>query len=131
MRPMFIFIATNKVRAGRLDDERRRASGWAEFIKQHEPRLIAFHEYVNEAGTEVDFVQVHPDTASFEHHLRLLAERSDRSYTDTLEGTTAIRMYGEPTEAILELLLRSAGPDVSITILPTHLGGFTRSAAST
>jgi hypothetical protein len=29
-----------------------------------------------------------PDTDSFEHHLRVLAERFDLSYQETLEGTS-------------------------------------------
>ena len=46
-------------------------------------------------GTEVEYVQVHPDTDSFENHMRVV-ERSGRSYTETLEGTTNIRIYGTP-----------------------------------
>jgi hypothetical protein len=122
----FIFIATNTIRAGRSADEKRRAPGWIEFIRQHEPRLIAFHEYLSEDGSEAEFVQVHPDVESFEHHMRVLAESSDLPYTDTLEGTTSIRIYGTPSEAVLEMLARAAGPAVSITVLPEHLAGFTR-----
>lgn len=112
--------------AGKLDGEKQRAPVWVEFIKANEPRLITFHEYVSEDGSEVEYVQVHTDTDSFEHHMRLLAEKSDRSYTETLEGTTNIRIYGQPTEAILEMLDQAAGPGVPVTVLPEYLGGFTR-----
>jgi hypothetical protein len=122
---MFIFVAANKVRPGRLADERRRAPVWAEFIECHEPRLIAFHEFLNADGTEVEYVQIHPDAASFEHHLQVLAG-VDESYRGTLEATTAIRIYGTPTEEILAILHKSVGPHVPITVLPTHLGGFTK-----
>jgi hypothetical protein len=64
----FIFVATNKVREGRLEGEKQRVPGWIEFIHSNEPRLIAFHEYLSEDGTEVEYVQVHPDTDSFENH---------------------------------------------------------------
>jgi hypothetical protein len=126
MSEPFIFIATNTVREGRSGDEKLRAPGWVEFIRQQEPRLVAFHEYLSEDGAEAEFVQVHPDVESFEHHLRVLAERSDRSFTGTLEGTTSIRIYGTPSEAVLEMLARAAGPDVAITVLSDHLAGFTR-----
>ena len=122
---MFIFVATNKVRLGRLADERRRAPEWTEFIERNEPRLIAFHEFLSEDGTEVEYVQVHPDAQSSEHHLRVL-EGDGASYHDTLEATTTIRIYGAPTEEILDTLRQSVGPDVPITVLPNHLGGFTR-----
>jgi hypothetical protein len=36
--------------------------GWIEFIQSNGPRLIAFHEYLSEDCTEVEYVQVHPDT---------------------------------------------------------------------
>jgi hypothetical protein len=119
----FIFIATNTVREGMHSDERRRAPEWAAFIRSHEPRLIAFHEYLSEDGTEVEFVQIHPDAASFEHHLEVVGSARD-SFRGTLEATTAIRIYGTPTERILAALRRSVGSDVPIRILPGHLGGF-------
>ncbi|WP_211769867.1 hypothetical protein [Kutzneria sp. CA-103260] len=119
----FLFVATNKVRDGRLADERRRAPEWARLIQEREPRLIGFHEYVSADGSEVEFVQIHPDAASFEHHMRLLA---DQPYGGNLDGVTSIRIYGQPTPAILEMLERAAGPDVSVTVLSEHLGGFTR-----
>ena len=121
----FIFVATNKVREGKLEGEKRRVPGWIDFIQSSEPRLISFHEYLSEDGTEVEYVQVHPDTDSFENHMHVV-ERSGRSYTETLEGTTNIRIYGRPSKAILELLSQAAGSRVSMTVLPEHLGGFTR-----
>jgi hypothetical protein len=123
----FIFIATNKVRDNKLEDEKRRVPGWVRFIQDNEPRTIAFHEYRSEDGTEVEYIQIHPDTGSFEHHMRVLAEHSDLSYKETLEGTTDIRIYGQPTAAILEMLEAAAGAGVPVTILPEHFGGFTRS----
>jgi hypothetical protein len=119
----FVFIATNSVRDSMLAEERRRAPQWASFIRSHEPRLIAFHEYLNEDGTEVEFIQIHPDAASFEHHLDVIGSAQE-PYQSTLEATTAIRIYGTPTKRILEILRTSVGSDVPITILPTHLGGF-------
>ncbi len=122
---MFIFIATNRVRPGLLAAERRRVPGWVEFTERHEPRLIAFHEFLSRDGTEVEYVQIHPDTESFEHHLQVLA-LADESYRVTLEATTAIRIYGSPTDHIVTTLRQSVGPHVPITVMPTHLGGFTR-----
>ena len=58
--------------------------------------------------------------------MRVLAEKSDLSYKETLEGTTDIRIYGQPTEVILDMLKQAAGVGVPVTILPEHLGGFTR-----
>jgi hypothetical protein len=110
---------------GKLEAERQRVPVWIQFIHSNEPRLIAFHEYLSQDGTEVEYVQVHPDTDSFENHMRVV-ERSGRPYTDTLEGTSSIRIYGTPSKAILEMLSQAAGSGVPTTVLPEHLGGFTR-----
>jgi hypothetical protein len=59
----FIFIATNRLKAGQLERERRRVPGLVEFIEASAPRLIAFNEYTNDAGDEVTVVQIHPDAS--------------------------------------------------------------------
>src|SRR5467141_1028243 len=123
----FIFIATNRLKTGKLEAEKQRVPGLVDFIEANEPRLIAFNEYANEEGTEVAVVQVHPDTASFESHMGVVRERASRAYEETLEATTSIEVFGEPTETILEMLRRAAGGGVQYTVRPHHLGGFTRS----
>jgi hypothetical protein len=122
----FIFIATNKLKEGKLEAERSRAADLGSFIEANEPRLLAFHEYVNEEGSEVGVVQVHPDAASMEFHMEVVAERAVRAYAETLEATTSIQVYGEPSETVLEMLRRQAGTGVPMTVKRVHIGGFTR-----
>jgi hypothetical protein len=122
----FIFVATNRLKTGRFEDERRRVPALCDFVEANEPRLIAFNEYANDEETEVSVVQVHPDTDSMAFHLGVVRERAERSYRETLDSTTSIQVYGTPTDAILEMLARSAGSGVPVTVKPRHLGGFTR-----
>jgi hypothetical protein len=129
MSSPFIFIATNRLKAGKLDSERERVPHLVEFIEANEPRLIAFNEYVNEAGDEVTVVQVHPDAASMEAHMEIVRERAQAAYAETLDATVRIQVFGRPTEAILETLRQQAGSGVEISVNGEHLGGFTRSAA--
>ena len=126
----FIFIATNKLKEGKLEAERRRVPGLSDFIEASEPRLLAFNEYANEDGTEVSVVQVHPDADSFEFHMGVVRERAERAYAETLEGTTSVQVYGTPSDGILEMLRQQAGSGVALTVRPHHLGGFTRANAS-
>ena len=126
MSTPFIFIATNKLKPGRLEAERRRVPGLSDFIEANEPRLIAFHEYANEDGTGVGVVQVHPDADSMEFHMQVIRQRAEQAYAETLDATTSIQVYGPPSEAIVEMLRRGAGPDVALSVKPYHLGGFTR-----
>jgi quinol monooxygenase YgiN len=125
----FIFIATNRLKPGQLDRERERVSDLVEFIEGNEPRLIAFNEYVNEAGDEVTVVQVHPDAASMEAHMQIVRERAQAAYAETLDATVRVQVFGRPTQAIVEMLRQQAGSGVEISVNGEHLGGFTRSAA--
>ncbi len=58
--------------------------------------------------------------------MEVVRERAERAYAETLESTTGIQVYGTPTQAILEMLSRTAGSGVPVTVKPYHLGGFTR-----
>jgi hypothetical protein len=122
----FIFIATNRLKQGKLEDERKRAPELCDFIEANEPRLIAFNEYASEDGTEVGVVQIHPDAESMEFHMDVVAERAARAYAETLEATASIQVYGAPSDAVLEMLSRQAGAGVPLTVKRYHLGGFTR-----
>jgi hypothetical protein len=130
MAPPFIFIATNRLQPGALDRERARVPDLVAFIERNEPQVIAFNEYVNDTGDEVSVVQVHPDAASFELHLGVVAERAREAYAATVESTVRIQVFGEPTEQILRILREQAGDGVEVLVNAEHLGGFTRTAAS-
>jgi hypothetical protein len=126
----FIFIATNRLKPGKLGAERARVPGLVEFIQSVEPRLLAFNEYANEEGTEVAVVQIHPDTDSFEYHMEAVRERASKAYEETLDATTGIEVFGSPTPRIIEMLRQSAGAGVQYRLKLHHLGGFTRIGAA-
>ena len=121
-----IFVATNRLKPGRLDHERARIPGLVSFIESHEPRLIAFNEYLDADGTEVAGVQIHPDADSMAFHMGLIAERAAAAYADTVEATTGIQVFGPPSDAVMDMLRRQAGAGVPLMVKPHHLGGFTR-----
>src|SRR3954452_10524722 len=122
----FIFIATNQLKPDAYEAERRRVPGLVEFIEAGEPRLLAFNEYTNAERTEVTVVQVHPDAASMEFHMSVVRERAGEAYTETLDATTRIQVFGTPSDAVVETLRAQAGAGVPLTVHAEHLGGFTR-----
>jgi hypothetical protein len=122
----FIFIATNRLKEGKLEEERKRVPALSDFIEANEPRLIAFNEYVNEEGTEVGVVQVHPDADSMEFHMNVVREQAQRAYAETLDATTNIQVYGTLNDTVLKMLRQQAGSGVSLSVRRYHLGGFTR-----
>ena len=123
-----IFVATNRLKPGQLDAERRRVPGLVDFVEHNEPQLIAFNEYVNDNGTEVTVVQVHPDAASMQNHLGTIGERAAQAYAETLDATVAIQIYGPVDPQMLATMREQTGEGVSLTVATEHLGGFTRSA---
>ena len=122
----FIFIATNRLKPGKLADETKRVPGLVDFVEANEPRVIAFNEYVNDDGTEVAVVQVHPDADSMAFHMEVVAERATAAYAETVDATTSIQVFGTPSNAVLKVLERQAGAGVPLTVKSSHLGGFTR-----
>jgi hypothetical protein len=108
------------------DAEQQRVPELVRFIEAHEPRLIAFNEYVNEDHSQVSVVQFHPDAASMEFHMGVVGDHARQAYAQTLETTTGIQVFGTPTDNILRMLQQQAGSGVPLSINPLHLGGFTR-----
>ena len=126
MRRLPTHIATNRLKPGALEAEKRRVPQLCEFIEANEPRVVAFNEYVDDDGTEVAVVQVHPDAASMEFHMGVVREQAERAYAETLDATTSIRVFGMPSDGVLDMLTRQAGSGLSLTVRRHHLGGFTR-----
>ena len=126
MSSPFIFIATNRLKPGAYESERGRVRGLVEFIRAGEPSLLAFNEYIDAERTEVTVVQVHPDAASMEFHMGVVRERAVQAYSETLDATTQIQVFGNPSEAVVETLRAQAGAGVPLSVHPEHLGGFTR-----
>jgi hypothetical protein len=122
-----IFVATNRLKPGQLDAERRRVPGLIEFVEHNEPQLISFNEYVNDNGTEVTVVQVHPDAASMQKHLEIIGERAAQAYDETLDATIAIQIFGPVGPQMLTTMRTQTGEGVTLSVATEHLGGFTRS----
>ena len=78
--------------------------GLVEFIETSWPRLIAFNEYVNEAGDEVTVMQFHPDAESMEAHMAIVRERAQEAYAETLDraANTAAHLRGDLDQVLVE-----------------------------
>jgi quinol monooxygenase YgiN len=128
MSQPFISIATLRIKEGKLEDFTRSYREVVETVKEHEPRVIAFHGFVNEDGTEMTIIQVHPDTASMDFHMQVLrgklSEHVARALGPELIGPKQVEYYGTPSESALEMDRQI--PGLAVGIKPVHVGGFTR-----
>jgi hypothetical protein len=121
-----VFVATNRLKEGALEIERRRVPELVDFVEREEPQVVAFNEYLNEAGDEVTVVQIHPDAASLEKHMSVIADHARRAYEETLDRTIRIQVFGDLPDPIVYMLREQAGNGVEIVINAEHLGGFVR-----
>ena len=134
MTKPLIFISTWKIKEGRLEDYKKFAREFMEHVKAKEPQLIAFNMYFNEDETEMTSIQVHPDTASMDFHLQVLAkvigedmiEWIDRA--DFLEPKH-IEIYGNPSAKLLETDQPLVDAGIPQSVKPLHFAGFTRFTA--
>lgn len=128
MTEPFIFIGTYTIKSGKLEDFKRYWPDFVDFVEESEPRLIAFNAYVDEDGSEVGIVQVHPDVDSMEFHMKLIREHVEQAFAEFLEDTVGMQVYGAVGDSILEMMRELGGP--TPLVAKRHgIGGFTRSAA--
>jgi quinol monooxygenase YgiN len=124
----FIAIATLGIKEGKLEDFTRSYKDVVETVKEHEPRMVAFHGFVNEDGTEMTIIQVHPDTASMDFHMQVLGDKLGehvaRALAPELIEPKHVEYYGTPSESALDMDRQI--PGLAVGIKPMHVAGFTR-----
>jgi cob(I)alamin adenosyltransferase len=125
----FIYIGTYTIKDGMGEEAKRRLHQLVELVEKNEPRLIAFNLYFDEAGTTAGVVQVHPDAASMETHMKVISDHLSDAFDD-LDTVMSEQVYGTPSDALAAMLRAYADPNASTTFLPLHEAGFTRAAAS-
>ena len=107
MSEPIIAIDSSEVRAGNLEKLRRAIGDLARFVEENEPRPIAYNLYLSQDGTRMTVVQVHPDSASMEDHMRL-AGPAFRQFVELISLKTT-EVYGRPSDELADMLRRKAG----------------------
>ncbi|MFJ9828710.1 hypothetical protein ACIRSU_30720 [Streptomyces sp. NPDC101160] len=125
-QPLY-YVDRSDVRAGGLDELRAGMRDLAAFVEEREPRLLAYHFYLDEPAATMTVLAVHPDSASLEFHLELGGPRF-RALGAHIRLRT-IDVYGDPSpEAVTRLRAKAemlGGREATVT-LHTHQAGFSR-----
>lgn len=95
-----IYVATFKIKEGKFQEYERFYAENLKVVEENNPRLIALHTFANEDGTEITNINVHPDTAAMDYHMRALFR-----IRPSLPGTAIPRTSARPR------LRSGSGPD--------------------
>ena len=117
-----IYVGTYTIKPGKQEEARKRCAEVADFVETNEPRMIAFHLYLDQDGNTLSIVQVHPDSASMEYHEQVAAKHFVTAF-DWLDTSIGQQYFGPISDALAAELAKW---DEVFTHLPVHEAGFTR-----
>jgi hypothetical protein len=129
MSQPFAYVGTWTIKPGKEEEAKNFMSEHAAFIEANEPRMIAFHVYFNEEGNTASVVQVHPDSASMETHMQVIAEHMGSAF-EVIDTILSEQYFGSMSESLSKTLAQWETPDVKVTKMPRHEAGFTRTNAA-
>jgi hypothetical protein len=101
-----VFVDRSEVLEGKLEELRHAIKDLADFVEANEVDPIAYHVYFSTDGRRMTVVQIHPDTASMEHHMEVAGPLFAR-FAHLLELQT-VDIYGAPSDKVVEQLRRKA-----------------------
>jgi hypothetical protein len=103
--PIF-YVDSSEIREGKMVELKAAMKDLAAFVQAHEPRLLSYNFFINQATRRMAVVAVHPDSASMEFHLQV-AGPAFRKFKDLIDLST-IDVYGRVSDALLAQLRQKA-----------------------
>lgn len=126
MAESLIFVFTQKIQEGKLDDVKQYIQEVDELVETKEPQLIAFVQYVDPTGSEITSIHIHPDSESMEFHMEVAAQHISESAR--FLRTEKVLILGSPSDRLLGRLQAfggTIGQDLNLAV-KGRVGGFTR-----
>ncbi len=100
MSEPIVIIDSSEIRQGKLEELKTAMKELVEFVESNEPRPIVYNLYLNEGGTRMTVVQVHPDSASMEFHMKVAGPAFPK-FVELIKLST-MDVYGKPSDDLLE-----------------------------
>jgi len=122
MAEPFIFINTYAIKPGKADAYKEKFREVAEIVEAKEPRMLYFAHHESADGSEGTTVQVHSDPDNMAFHMELIGDRIRQAAEYLDFSSLDIRIYGSPSDAVLDQMRHLAGSGVSVTVSPAAVG---------
>jgi quinol monooxygenase YgiN len=101
-----VYIDRSEIRDGKLEEVKAAMKRLAAFIFQNNPHIISYGFFLDEDGTCMTVVGVHPDSSALEFHMDV-GDVEFRKFADLVD-LSSISIYGDVSDAALERLHRKA-----------------------
>jgi hypothetical protein len=126
MSESIVVVDSSEIREGKLEKLKTALHDLVEFVESNEPRPIAYSVYIDEGGTRMTVVQVHPDSASMEFHMKVAGPVFPR-FAEFVKLST-MDIYGKPSDDLLEQILKKVQTlgNATVVVHKRH-AGFARS----
>jgi hypothetical protein len=125
MSEPIVIIDSSEIREGKLEELKTAMKELAGFVESNEPRPIAYSLYLNEGGTRMTVVQVHPDSASMEFHMKVAGPAFPK-FVQLIKLST-MDVYGKPSDGLLERMRQKVRMLGNATVVVHELqAGFAR-----
>ena len=122
---LIVSIDWSEVRRGKLDELRVAMKALVDFVDTREARPIAYEVFFSDDGARMTVLQVHPDSASMEYHMRVAG--AEFANVKDLLRLSAVDIYGTPSETLLDQMTQKARLLGGAVVTVHHLhAGFTR-----
>lgn len=120
-----VYVGTYGIKPGMGEIARKNLAEVIDFVETNEPRLIAFHCFLDSEGTRLTVLQFHPDSASMEFHMQVNAKHFATAF-EYLDGRVSEQFFGPVSDTLAAELAKWDEPGVEVVRMPVHEGGFTR-----
>jgi quinol monooxygenase YgiN len=117
-----VVIDRSEIREGKLEELKTAVKGLVEFVASNESRPISYHVYFSDDGRTMTVLQVHPDSASMEFHMRV-AGPAFPQFAELLD-LQQMDVFGTPSEALLQQIQQKIEMlgDATVVVHEHHAG---------
>lgn len=117
-----VYVDRSIIHEGALEDLRRGMGDLVAFVDTHEPQIVAYSVYIDEASLEMAVAHVHEDAASLELHMKIAGPEFPK--VAPYITLRSIDVYGFVGDDLTERLREKASllGDGIVRVYPLHSG---------